>query len=654
MNFRKDINGLRAIAVLAVVIYHFFPEALKGGFSGVDVFFVISGFLMSKIIFTGLEKKSFSLISFYTSRANRIIPPLAGVSIVLLILGWFYLGPVDYKELAKHVFSSIAFLSNLIYWKEAGYFDSASHSKWLLHTWSLSVEWQFYIIYPIILLLLNKFFPIHRIKYIVLASAFLGLVISVYCSVQWPTSSYYLLHTRAWEMLLGAVAFLFPFTLSAINKKILELTGITLIIVSYFFVSEADIWPGYLAAIPVLGTFFVIQAQQKDSLLTGNLLFQKLGTWSYSIYLWHWPLVVAGGYFSLDKGWLLAGIPFSILLGYLSYQLIEKRSASYPPVSFKKLLAFKPAWYVVFVVMGSSLIFISKGAYFHYSSDIKIASDEAHNKNPYECMTGWGVTADLKPCYIGNENNIAAIIVGDSHADALTTSISHGYDLKEQGIIALTRVSCPFIVGAKSTSKNTTCHDENEQRMMFITSRYSGVPVIIASRLSVYINGEPETENKINPPSIYFTRQYDEANLAFLSEFQQHVSNTVCQLVSSNPVILAHPVPEMGVNVPSIIVKHYLKNNGALLQIDSNRNKYLDMQGAAITIVDSVAKECGASTVSPADILCETGNCLSSIDGRPLYYDDNHLSEFGNKLLTPLFHNALTSVYRGGLPLASE
>ena len=136
MKFRKDINGLRAIAVIAVVLFHFNPSAVTGGFAGVDVFFVISGFLMTGIIFRGIEQNNFSILRFYVARANRIIPALAVLCMALLIFGWFYINPVDYQIIGKHIASSITFLSNIIYWRESGYFDAASHEKWLLHTWS--------------------------------------------------------------------------------------------------------------------------------------------------------------------------------------------------------------------------------------------------------------------------------------------------------------------------------------------------------------------------------------------------------------------------------------------------------------------------------------------------------------------------------------
>lgn len=233
--FRKDINALRAIAVIAVVLFHFNSTWLPGGFAGVDVFFVISGFLMTSIIFRGFEQSNFNLFKFYVSRSNRIIPALAFLCLVLVILGWFYLPPPEYKALGKHVTKSISFLSNYTYKKEAGYFDSASHEKWLLHTWSLAVEWQFYIIYPFILLILKRFLSIAHLKKLIIAAFFISLIYSIYLTNKNANAAYYLLQTRAWEMLIGGIAFLYPIKLKNKHAKFFSVFRLNLYLIFLFF-----------------------------------------------------------------------------------------------------------------------------------------------------------------------------------------------------------------------------------------------------------------------------------------------------------------------------------------------------------------------------------------------------------------------------------
>ncbi|MCJ8319615.1 MAG: acyltransferase [Colwellia sp.] len=363
MLFRKDINGLRAIAVIAVVLFHFNASWMPGGFAGVDVFFVISGFLMTGIIFRGIEQENFSILSFYLARANRIIPALAVLCFILLIFGWFYLNPIDYKALGKHAVSSISFLSNIIYWREAGYFDASSHEKWLLHTWSLSVEWQFYIIYPLVLVAMRTFMSLQKMKTTVLIAAVLGFILCIIVTYQWPEPAYYLLPTRAWEMMIGGVAYLYPFRLQEKRKKLVEWFGFSLIISSYLLISKESPWPGYLAIFPVIGSFLIIQAQRNDSLITSNSVLQKLGGWSYSIYLWHWPVVVFLAYFELHD-LAIFGVLVSIILGYLSYSMIEsntffrtRKKASL----LKDIFLSKSLFLVCIIGITSSVIHIKSG-----------------------------------------------------------------------------------------------------------------------------------------------------------------------------------------------------------------------------------------------------------------------------------------------------
>ncbi|EJL6928051.1 acyltransferase, partial [Vibrio alginolyticus] len=359
MNFRYDINGLRAIAVIAVVLFHFNPSWVPGGFAGVDVFFVISGFLMTGIIFRGLEKDNFSLFQFYVARANRIIPALAVLCIILLVFGWLYLTPSDYKVLGKHVASSISFLSNIVYWRESGYFDAASHEKWLLHTWSLSVEWQFYILYPVVILALKKFLPLRSLKLLLVFGTTLGFILSVIATNKWPNPSYYLLPTRAWEMMMGGVAYAYPWNLSEKKKRVLEFLGLSLILGSYFFVTSSIPWPGHFAILPVLGAYFIIISNRQNSFITNNFIFQPLGKWSYSIYLWHWPIVVFIYSYGLDEA-TIAGILLSIFLGGMSSKYIER-------ISFKNYSSWflfyqvKPLYMVVALIPISLFVYIENG-----------------------------------------------------------------------------------------------------------------------------------------------------------------------------------------------------------------------------------------------------------------------------------------------------
>tara|TARA_R110002095_G_scaffold182303_2_gene159559 strand:- start:1071 stop:2975 length:1905 start_codon:yes stop_codon:yes gene_type:complete len=441
MEFRKDINGLRAIAVVAVMLFHFNASWVPGGFAGVDVFFVISGFLMTGIILTGTGKGNFSILKFYIARANRIIPALAVLCLVLLVFGWFFLTPMDNKALGKHVGSSIGFFSNFIYWKEAGYFDVASHEKWLLHTWSLSVEWQFYIIYPLVIVAMQKFMTFKVMKATVLFGSILSFILGVIAAYKWPSSAYYLLPTRGWEMMIGGIAYLYPITLTKVKKKLVERLGIVLIASSYFLISKESPWPSYLALLPVLGSFLIIQAHRNDSFITSNIISQKIGAWSYSIYLWHWPLVVAIYHFSLNEAFIYLSIALSIILGFFSNKYIEKIKFKNNFGSLFDYLKCKHV-YIVFIIAGCA-------SYLNISNtinDIEVY-DVAQEKYGY-CFTSSGSRSNKGDknnlsCLIGNNKKPPKILAfGDSfmgHYEPLLRKISLDLDIS---ILSLTSGSC--------------------------------------------------------------------------------------------------------------------------------------------------------------------------------------------------------------------
>jgi peptidoglycan/LPS O-acetylase OafA/YrhL len=208
---------------------------------------------MTGIIFRGLDRNSFSFTKFYISRASRIIPPLLTLCITLLILGWFFLTPSDYRNLGINSAASSIFISNIIYWLESGYFAPGVDNNLLLHTWSLSVEWQFYIIWPIILVILHKTLNLKNLKLVIIFFTAVGFIYNIYTSLTTPDSSYYLLSSRFWEMSAGGLAFLYP--IKTTKSKELELLGFILVVSSFFIVSKSELWPGYMSILPVLGTY---------------------------------------------------------------------------------------------------------------------------------------------------------------------------------------------------------------------------------------------------------------------------------------------------------------------------------------------------------------------------------------------------------------
>lgn len=593
MQFRKDINGLRAIAVIAVVLFHFNPFWMPGGFAGVDVFFVISGFLMTGIIFRGLDQNNFSILKFYVARANRIIPALALLCFVLLIFGWFYLSPLDYRTLGYHVASSVGFVSNIVYWMESGYFNATSIEKWLLHTWSLSAEWQFYIIYPLVLVTLKKWLSLNVLKHTILVGTILGFMFCVVATYKWPDPSYFLLPTRAWEMMIGGVAYLYPFRIQESRKRVVEWTGLVLIIGSYFFISKYNAWPGYYALFPVLGSFLVIQAQRNDSIITNNLIFQKLGAWSYSIYLWHWPLVVTIYYFSLNENFIYLGLALSVLFGFLSNKYVEKIRFNNNISSFTGLFRCKPVYIMVFVGILGSLTYSQSGFLFRLSDDLQLK-----NINAMTAVGDWGYpSANLKVGehkvrLIKGSGNKNILFIGASH-------IEHTYPYSEAlntdyNIYYVTTGGC-FI--AKSYVNPTqNCANIQDYESLFSEIKFEKVVTSIYT-LKNYLSNDEDIRKKQIALRV---SEYDE----FL-RYAKAQSKEVF-------MVLGEPVgPEFD---PMLSVRKDLKN---YVDVSAVREAY-EIHYEALTSLKELE---GITVIDPVNYLC-TDICKVMDDNFNFYYKD--------------------------------
>lgn len=327
--FRTDINGLRAYAVILVVLFHFKVLGFSAGFLGVDIFFVISGYLMSKIIIEKMINKKFSFSDFYLARATRIVPALLFLVLVLSVLGWFIFIPEDFKNFAKDAKYSLMFLSNDLYYRQAGdYFAVNAHDKVLLHTWSLSVEWQFYIIFPILIFLYFK--TIQNSKHLGLFLLLLftiSLCLCIYISPKDSIFAFFKLPTRAWELIAGGLTYYYfrQYNPSSKIKIGIEVFGFMLILISLIVFNNKTLWPSFYALLPVIGTICILIANHQKSIFTQAKIIQHIGSASYSIYLWHWPIAFLLGYYLIEQNTITVGlaIGLSLILGWLSYKYIE-------------------------------------------------------------------------------------------------------------------------------------------------------------------------------------------------------------------------------------------------------------------------------------------------------------------------------------------
>jgi peptidoglycan/LPS O-acetylase OafA/YrhL len=333
LEYRPDIDGLRAVAILAVISFHAFPNWLKGGFVGVDIFFVISGYLISSIILKNLECDRFSYIEFYVRRIKRIFPALILVLVATFLLGWYVLLFDEYKQLGEHIAASASFSSNFILWNESGYFDTASNTKPLLHLWSLAIEEQFYLIWPLVLGIAWK--KKLNLLVTILFFAVVSFSFSILLVSNNPVAAFYSPLSRFWELILGGL--LACQTLGAsrnpsIHRTWKSFTGFTLIAIGILFIDDNHFFPGIKALIPTFGAYFMISAGP-DGWVNKKILSNKVLVWigliSYPLYLWHWPLLslarIINDNAMPSKVVRISIIAISFSLAWLTFILIENK-----------------------------------------------------------------------------------------------------------------------------------------------------------------------------------------------------------------------------------------------------------------------------------------------------------------------------------------
>lgn len=606
MKFRNDINGLRAYAVLAVVIFHFFPDFLTGGFAGVDVFFVISGFLMTAIITNGIQQQRFSLVDFYLARANRIIPPLAVLCIFLLVFGYYFLPTYDFRIVGRDIFGAISFTSNVIFSLKQDYFEG--DTNFLLHTWSLSAEWQFYIFYPIIILCVAKLFGVNKVRFFILGFFTISFFTSVVFSSQYPSESYYLLPTRAWEMAAGGLVFYFPLILSRANAKVVEVSGITLILASYVIVNESVMWPGYMALLPVLGTCMVISSTS-SSFFTTNKVAQYIGQWSYSIYLWHWPLAVACSYYYISPEFKFVGIFLSILLGFISYQFIEK--LDFKSVKRSKLILAQCAVVCVVSCLGVAT-YASNGFAFKESLNANSLIYGGLDDN---------YTQDEGIHFLNTKSEYDYVLIGDSKAGHLIRGILNSDDKVKlswySDCLSLPEAfTYSHSYGAEWTEK---CKNNYKQAIesskdILISQRWvrqNSRNPLFCSTESCSLSGN--YNNDISQQLSKFASLIGERHLFILGELARPATGEVEKCARTN-MLLATSV-ECAERTQSVAVA---KDINYILK--SAADKY-----ANVTYID------------PNRELCNEDTCIYAIEGKSIYQPDlGHLTGFGSELIWSL------------------
>jgi peptidoglycan/LPS O-acetylase OafA/YrhL len=358
-NYRPDVDGLRALAVVAVVIFHAFPSLLPGGFVGVDIFFVLSGYLITGLLLRESAEGTLKLSTFYARRIKRIFPALLVVLISCLGAGWIVFTATEYASLGKYAAGGAAFLNNFLFWKVAGYFDSAADTKPLLHLWSLAIEEQFYIIWPLVIMGICRWskFKIETLYFLFISS----LLYSLWTVNTDLVKDFYSPLTRFWELIIGAILAYklnYNYIVECKYKKYAAPLGLLLILTSFLIIKKEYNFPGYWALLPTIGTVLIIYSGNKswvNNTILANPIFVWFGLISYPLYLWHWPLLSFNRIINSETSSALSGaiiITVSILLAWLTYRFIER------PIRFNKNLKNVCAILCILMIM---IIFLGHG-----------------------------------------------------------------------------------------------------------------------------------------------------------------------------------------------------------------------------------------------------------------------------------------------------
>lgn len=638
--YRPEIDGLRAIAVLSVLFAHANVGGFAGGFVGVDVFFVISGFLITSLIIKDLKAGAFSFVDFWERRIRRILPPLAAVIITSLIAGWFLYLPSDYANLGKQVAAQSVFGSNILFKMQAGYFDTSNIIKPLLHTWSLAVEEQFYFFFPLAAFLIWKYRQEKAFKYFAVFTA-VSFIAAAFLVRNSPSSAFYLLPFRAWELMIGALLVLRPVYLQGRAKEALGWAGLGFILTAVFFYTEEIMFPGATALLPCLGAGMIIASNTGGFNIVGKILSMRgpafIGLISYSLYLWHWPILAFTRYSGLFPfSWWVAGLCLggSFLLAVLSWKYIET------PFRKKKILkntkqAYLGAFaFIIFMAASGLIIAQSNGVplrldevvadYAAGADDINPHRDEC-NKPDFERFK----TSNL--CQSNPDKNIkpSFVLWGDSHADAIASSF---YDLSEKykrnGYIVTAHGCGPVLDYQLKGYDGFDCVRFNNLMLDFIRQKKIRNVFLVASWDERLRNDKDYYKNKE-----WFERyrkDYSDISMAALKRTVDEIQATGAR------VYIMKNIPAAPFDPPRFLALHELYRVDAG-DVTLKRKAYEESRAAKIDNFERMTEKSGIVFIDPIDTLCDETKCNFAADGHSLYFNEGHLSSYGALYLNGLF-----------------
>ncbi len=624
--YRPEIDGLRAVAVVGVVLYHaglFCP----GGYVGVDVFFVISGYLITSLILHDVAENQFTLARFWERRVRRILPALAVVMAAVIVAGWFILLPADLKSLGGSASAQAAILANFYFSRRAGYFAASAETMPLLHTWSLAVEEQFYLLFPLFLVTMKRRSP-KLLNASLLLLAALSLAVSVHGAFAGSASAFYLLPSRAWELLLGVLLALMPRSQGGPRwwRECLSWGGVAAVLGAVVFYGRNTPFPGVAALLPCLGAAAIMWSNQANLTSAGKVLALApvvgLGKMSYSLYLWHWPLLVFTGYkYSLEQApwWTVpAALIGSTVLALVSWKFVETPFR-------RRVFVRNPRW----IFAGAGLAFIVFGV----AGGVLYMLDGVPSRLPPQAQAYASAVQDR---------------VAAEGSDATTK-------MAEAGRLPM--------IGVRSDAK--------AKLLLWGDSHARVVSPIVEALCREFHVPAWRASRSATPPLLDFgtadQKKYSEAVLRFIE--QEHVSHVL--LASRWSTFLAAPggqaglnatvvslrkkgvtvwvlrdVPQQSCDVPRALTQCILAGTDPKT-LGTPLAKHKETQAFANAAIDATLADGDIIAFDPTVYFVDAaGVCRAERDGHALYYDDSHLTVYGAMQLRPLFEAPIRELGR--------
>lgn len=657
--YRPEIDGLRAIAVVAVVMFHA-GFGFPGGFTGVDVFFVISGYLVTGIIARAMDRGDFSILNFYCRRVRRIFPAAAVVTAVILLFAYRSTFAADYVQISKAAVAQSGFSSNVFFWLETGYFSRDVLTKPFLHFWSLAVEEQFYLVFPGVLMVVYRVGQTRRrVVQGVIAIAVVSFVISIYGTQRHPSATFYLLPTRAWELMAGALVALTKLKIEKPGRaESFSWIGLAMIALALFGLSKDSEFPGFAALLPVVGTVLVIVATSAVPTVVGRLLSLRpivfVGLISYSLYLWHWPLLAFTRYLVLrpSSTMIASAVVASFALAVVSWRWVEQ------PVRRRQLLGTDRsliigcavAWAALLI--GPLFVVFNDGIPGRFDVMQATLIDDA-------TWTGNNASRDVEQIERGDvprfgqtragDSDKAFLLWGDSHAMTWTDVIDRAASRTGRHGVAALHGGTPPIPGLWRTGM-PGCREFNHAVMELI-EREQIRDVILVSRWSVYVEGysdaDPQTDGRsdadvllsdgdassrtggdsldaMKRQIVALAEAMRQRNVRLWLVRQVPIQHSVIAEAAARNMLIGRDVNAI---VPTTLAEH--------IQQQSSIEEFYEI---AIPIL----KSAGGGVIDPASLFFDQqGNAVIRSDGNYLYRDDDHLSRSGASMLGPLLDELL-------------